>query len=66
MLKAIRAVIRNSVLCSFWQYAVVCDGNVHYAFSFAEALEWTRCYKTSVFGSVTIRDSHGDIVAVKY
>jgi len=66
MLKAIRSFIRNSLLESFYKFAVVCDGNVHYAFTYAEALEWAKCYSVRVFGKVEIFDDKGSLIAAKF
>ena len=66
MLKIIRAFIRNSLTTSFWKFAVVCDGNVHYSFTYNEALEWAKCYSVRVFGKVEIFDDKGNLIAAKY
>jgi hypothetical protein len=64
-MKSLKAFIRNTIRESFWRYAVVCDGNIHYAFTFAQALQWAQCYKVQVFGAVKIyNDKHRLVAAV--
>ena len=66
MLKIIRAFIRNSLMESFWKFVVVCDDNVHYSFTYADALEWAKCYSVRVFGKVEIFDDKGNLIAAKF
>lgn len=66
MLKAILSFIRNSLLESFWKFAIVCDNTIHYAFTYADALDWAKCYSVRVFGKVGIFDDKGNLIAVKF
>lgn len=63
MLKAIKAFVKNTIRESFWQYAVECDGNVHYSFTYDDALDWARQYNVRVFGNVRIYNDKRELVA---
>lgn len=63
MFKAIKAFIVNTIRESFWRYAVECDGNLHYAFTYEDALDWARQYNVRVFGKVSIYNDKRELIA---